>query len=405
MKRLLIIVVLSIWPLGGCTNSANSNAPASTAAHEAGWLLKHDSAAKNDLFGCQVCHGVSFTGNSPVPSCFQCHLSGPPFFVHPPSPEPALDWSHPVNHGSLAKADIKACQGCHGRLGGPGSNSPFETALGGLEKGCNSITGCHNNNDLINAFSNGHNNRAAHPAYDPNGLNKQDRMHWYGENIAYRTANGAPLKNYLINHHNAGNMSTACALCHGAKLKGHAEGGVGPACTDCHVLDPIAYPSRCVSCHGPLPGLQQTGPPLKPSQLAALAGRTDFQVTPAFQTFTNQMTARMKRDPSYIVINPATPLSALYYAPAGFVSFTSAVNLSNRSSHLHHDTLPCKDRLDNSTCSACHNDKPNIERHHDLMLSAGLGCTNCHKITLSNGVFSLGNFADCRDCHLENFCK
>ncbi|MFC1779949.1 hypothetical protein ACFLZU_06405 [Thermodesulfobacteriota bacterium] len=34
-------------------------------------------------------------------------------------------------------------------------------------------------------------------------------------------------------------------LCHGVNL----EGGVGPACTSCYVVDPVANQSGCVSCN------------------------------------------------------------------------------------------------------------------------------------------------------------
>lgn len=404
LKWRMTTIVLCLLVLGGCQGSGNPDAPLSTSAHEAGWRLMHDSEAQKDIVNCQVCHGADFTGNGTVPSCFGCHLGGPPFSIHPASLNAALPWKHPMNHGSAARANIKGCQGCHGHPGGPGSNPAFDTAIRGLEKGCESAVGCHNNTDMVNLFNNGHNPGAAHPSFDPKNLSKQDRRHWYGENIAYRDSSDSPMKNYVVSHFDAGNKSVACALCHGANLKGRAEGGVGPACTDCHVLDPIAYPSRCVSCHGPLPGQGLTGPPLKPLQLATLAGRTDFYLNPVFQTFTSELTGRMRRDPTYVRINPANSNSGYYFEPDVFTSFTSAAHLSRRSSHLHHDSLPCADRQDNTTCSVCHNDQNNMTRHHNLLFTKSLGCANCHQVSGGGGGFSLGNFRNCRDCHLEFFC-
>lgn len=413
MNWLLMVMVLLIVHLGGCSNSPNPNAPTTTAAHGANWLLTHGPIAQQDLVSCEVCHGATFTGSGPVPSCFECHLGGPPFFIHPPSPQPNLTWQDPVNHGAVAKADLTRCQGCHGQVGGAGSNPPFDVALGSLEKGCDSVVGCHNNTDLVNTFNNGHNPGAAHPVYDPNALNEQDLRHWYGENIAFRTTNGVPLKNDLIGHFNAGNMTIACALCHGANLKGLAEGGVGPACMNCHVLDPIANPSRCVSCHGPLPALpgqpQQSGPPLKPLQLAALAGRTGLSSIPTFQVFTSALTARMRRDQSYVTIVSNQPQSGYYFEPTIFLSYTSVRNLSNRSSHLNHDSLPCSDRQNNATCTTCHTDKAtdqtNEAAHHSLITSMGLNCLNCHLFTSVSGQFVLGSITDCQDCHLQHFCQ
>jgi hypothetical protein len=44
-----------------------------------------------------------------------------------------------------------------------------------------------------------------------------------------------------------------CTLCHGANLGGVPDGGVGPACSACHTVDPVVNPSGCVSCHNQPP--------------------------------------------------------------------------------------------------------------------------------------------------------
>ena len=386
--------------LVGCSGSSNEQAPTTTKAHEPGWIIKHDQKALQDLTGCQVCHEVDFAGNPPVPACAECHSFGiGPFVIHPPNRESGLGWAHPSNHGFYAKENISECQGCHSDLGAkPGSNPRFDRSLGNLEAGCESAPGCHNNNDPVNSSTNGHNPRAAHPSFDPAAPSKQDRKHWYGENIVFRSAPDGAFKNNPLNHSTAGNMTVACALCHGARL----NGGAGPACMECHVLDPIENPNRCVSCHGPLPGQQQSAP-LKPSQLAQLAGRNDMLSRPTFKNFTSQLIARMKLDPSRKI----TP-SGSFFQPSTppFVIYTSATALSKRSSHLHHDTLACEERQSNTTCSACHtfnaSSASNIARHHNLMLpppkGRSLGCSDCH----GNGLLP---FRNCRDCHKEHFCN
>lgn len=407
MKLRMALFMIIFLILAGCSSSSNELAPTTTKAHEPLWIVMHDQKALNDMTGCQVCHGTNLDGNAPVPGCRECHDGGPPFIVHPPLREPDLGWKHPSNHGSYAKENIKSCQGCHAGLGGgAGSNPRFGRVLGNLEIGCESASGCHNNNDPLNNFANGHNPRAAHPAFDPAAPSKQDLKHWYGEGIVYRATPGGALKYYPLNHAKAGNVTAACSLCHGAQLKGPAEGGVGPACMDCHVLDPIANPSRCVSCHGPMPGQQQSSP-VTPLQLAQLAGRTDLAGKSTFQTFASELTGRMKVDPSYTRINPLAPQSAFYFSPSAFIDFSIDTNLSNRSSHLHHDTLPCADRQNNATCSVCHtangNSASNLTQHHNLMSSRGLGCANCHKFNFGGGGFSLGNFRNCSDCHEQQF--
>lgn len=414
MRRLemkfTIALILPMLILAACSSSPNDQGPRSTAkAHEEAWLTKHDEDVRARGTGdfCQGCHAENLLGNPPVPGCNECHYSVTTFFVHPESNEPALPWSHPLNHGLWAKRDIKKCQGCHsGRGHLPGSNPRFIRQLGKLEMGCESANGCHDNNDPVNSFMNGHNPRAAHPSFDPDSPDKQDRRHWYGENITYRSVPGDPLKNYPLNHSTAGNVANACTLCHGATL----QGGVGPGCMECHVLDPIANPERCVSCHGPLPGQQQETP-LKPHQLAALAGRSDLLARRTFRNFTSQLTARMRRDPSRssIISIFGTPSGTFYFKPSAYVSYTSTTKLSARASHLHHDTLPCSYRQDNATCSGCHTpnatSESNIIRHHSLMFSRGLGCTNCHQLSFGSGGLSLGNFRNCKDCHRENFCN
>jgi predicted CxxxxCH...CXXCH cytochrome family protein len=117
-------------------------------------------------------------------------------------------------HGPEAKADLPYCQQCHADpfSGGPGSNPRFNVPLGSMVNGCED---CHTVN-------------TAHPL-----------PLW----------SGAPDNN----HKTAKKLSTACALCHGANLRGPVEGGVGRACADCHQAGDPVVDLNCISCHNDPP--------------------------------------------------------------------------------------------------------------------------------------------------------
>ncbi|MBW1710829.1 MAG: hypothetical protein JRJ73_13270 [Deltaproteobacteria bacterium] len=163
--------------------------------------------------GCSLCHKTDEPGTGPMagaPSCFSpyfinsdgsatgCH-SGGPAALHP------IPFAEAVLHGPPAESDLVQCQQCHADPfdGGPGSNPRFNVPLGNLVNGCEN---CHDVN-------------TAHP------------VPWMG----------IPLSN----HNLAGNLSIACALCHGVNL----EGDVGPACEACHTAGSPVILSNCSSCH------------------------------------------------------------------------------------------------------------------------------------------------------------
>lgn len=314
-RTIMGVIRPTIWALllglvagcGGGSSSSNSAAPRLNEAHPPGWRTAHDDAYLKDPIGCQVCHGENYLGSGAVVSCFRCHPSGPPFIKHTASLAPELPWGNPVNHGSAARSNIAACQGCHGQEGGPGTNPPFDVPLGNLEAGCQSTLGCHNNlNPPFASYENGHNPGAAHPVKvtDPA---TQDLRHWYGETISYRS--GGQDLSYNLSHATAGNVQGACTLCHGAQF----QGGVGPACTLCHVTSPIANPTRCVSCHG--------GPPPGSYRAFALAsGRPEL----------------LPENPGY---------------NQRFDFFNEA---SNNGKHLQHEIIPADQRQNQEDCRVCH---------------------------------------------------
>ncbi len=195
--------------LGACGKS-NDSAPsfdASTGKHSDNWVVNHRAAYHVNAPQCWECHGADLLGGISKVGCtstsfdgMTCHAGG-----HPPrNVTHALPFKDPSLHGPAAKQDLIDCQDCHGQPGGPGSNPRFNLPIGSLPTGCEA-SGCH----LVNM---------AHP------------KPW-------------------SDHETAGNLTNACALCHGATF----GGGTGPACSRCHTaLKPGTVPilGTCVSCHG-----------------------------------------------------------------------------------------------------------------------------------------------------------
>lgn len=341
----LLMLLLAAGCGGGGSSSGNAAAPRLNDAHEPGWRTTHDSAYSKDAVRCWVCHGEDYRGSGEVVSCFSCHAGGPPFVLHPASPAPDLPWSHPVNHGSAARRDIAACQGCHGRPGGPGSNPPFDVALRNLTQGCQTIPGCHNPG-------------TAHPAKvtDPT---TQDQRHWYGEVITYRS--GGVDRTYAISHFDAGNVPGACTLCHGANY----GGGSGPACTACHVTSPVAQPRGCVSCHG--------GPPA--------GGYTEFA----------QRSGRPE------LTDPTHP---------GYNQRFDFLTEVRSGKHLKHEGMACRDYDESAECRRCHDgpvDELTAPDGGPLTDAAGNRVVNTFDLhhpgfaaSVSDGTI---NFLDCARCH------
>ena len=358
----LILLMVSGFLIGSCLAGTEEEVP--ETVHEPWFCLHHAAEAEEDPFFCQLCHGEDFEGTSLVPSCFVCHPSGPPFVLHPPSMVPSLPWRFPVNHGSEAKKDLKACRGCHG-LCGSRTNRAFDVPLGDLEKGCESAEGCHSNGP----YDNGHNPGTAHPSLDPEDPSKQDLFHWYGERITFLN-DSEEEEEYFISHYNAGNLPDACTLCHGAGL----AGGVGPACMDCHVIDPVANRIRCVSCHGQ--------PPVgSTADLIEEVGRgQELEGNPVYQTFRQEVAK-------------------------GF--------------HLEHDTIPCRERDSTEACRSCHGTTANVDKHHLLVGStipegtdAPFGkpgdpyeCLTCHEVVFNPITldFEFKVVRDCNACHEAPF--
>ncbi|MEJ2526378.1 MAG: hypothetical protein P8Y73_12570 [Desulfuromonadales bacterium] len=266
MRNFAIPILLMAALILGACSSGNSDAPADTNAHPADWLVMHstEALASPNYADCKACHGNDLQGSGEVVSCYSCHAYNPtpPFVVHPPTwvdayfdhrgyaaingftsctschgrdlrgqqtipgcftasfdglschAEGPGEVPHPLDgsylngalHGPIAKADLTACQTCHGQTGGPGSNPRFNV---GIESaGGNGCESCH-------------------------GVNYAHPQAWAGPNSTF--------------HYSAGNIQNACTLCHGLDLDG--TGAIGVSCVGCHDSS-TAFTLNCTFCHG-----------------------------------------------------------------------------------------------------------------------------------------------------------
>jgi hypothetical protein len=196
-----------------CFSCHSFNTTPPFTIHPQSWQDPYTShrafATLNGTVSCASCHGQDLRGQQATPSCFSssfngraCHAAGPGQVPHP------LDGSYlsGANHGPEAKADLIACQLCHGQPGGSGSNPRFN--IGISSAGGNGCESCH-------------------------GVNYAHPQNWGGPALPV--------------HFEAGNIQNACSFCHGVNLDG--VGGVGISCLACHTVSPGVNPTGCVSCH------------------------------------------------------------------------------------------------------------------------------------------------------------
>jgi predicted CxxxxCH...CXXCH cytochrome family protein len=213
-------------------NAANANCSAAgchsdAGAHPTRWQGSNDNTSgyesshrivsRNTIdTSCAMCHQVTVDGpqpNNDAPSCFSasftnsdgsttgCHAGGPAWAHDLPFDTPDL-------HGADAKADLAACQTCHGT---PGTTN-FD---GGTSD--TSCAACHPD-------------AGAHPT------------RWQGGND--NTAD------YVSSHRNAGKQSTTCAICHDV-----VEGNTAP-----NANAPSCYSASFTNADGSTTGCHASGP-------------------------------------------------------------------------------------------------------------------------------------------------
>jgi len=197
--------------------------------------------------GCALCHQVTENGAAPLdqaPSCFSstftnsdgsttgCHPRGPGQGAHD------IPYETPDRHGASAKADLAACQACHG--------TPGSTDFGGGEV---SSVSC--------ATTDCHAAAGAHPT------------NWQGEND--------PSPDYVSSHRDAGRKSSNCALCHD-----YTQGRTPPlsSAPSCYVNSFTNSDGRTSSCHSEGPGAGHDLPFTDPADHGQ-AAKADLQACAA----------------------------------------------------------------------------------------------------------------------------
>jgi hypothetical protein len=193
---------------GGTASTSCSTASCHPAAgaHPTNWQGSNDNTATyisshrtsgNRSTTCSVCHDYSQGRTAPnpsAPSCYSaqftnangsatgCHQGGGGINFH------ALPYTAPISHGPNAKADLTACQQCHGT---PGTI---------LFNGGTASTGC----------SSCHPDAGAHPT------------NWLERNTA---TNG-----YRSSHTNVSDNNSGCAICHDYTRGRTAPNQAAPSC-------------------------------------------------------------------------------------------------------------------------------------------------------------------------------
>jgi predicted CxxxxCH...CXXCH cytochrome family protein len=281
MKRIakLLCLILLAATFYGCS-SGNADAPADNEAHPDGWLFAHGKEANADLIDCQGCHGLDFAGSGNAVSCFDCHLEGPPFGIHPlawldalqdhqgfassnswtgcaadvchgptleggnfgPScfnllchadtgGDPPAPASHgggylsPAAHGIDGKDNLVYCQNCHGR--------PLNDFLGGFV--ADLFPGATSEINDDGNCSGCHPDATAHPTNWTRNSNASDRTHAA-----------------------AGNKQTTCVICHNLTIDttpGNTTAGPFPGAPSCFSPEFTNANGITTGCHAGGPGI------------------------------------------------------------------------------------------------------------------------------------------------------
>jgi len=318
-----------------------------------GYLSTHRNAGSQNT-ACSICHDFSAGRTAPdpaAPSCFQanftnsdgtvmgCHAAGP-------GAPHALPFADKALHGPEAKKDLTYCQQCHAAPsdGGPGSNPRFNAAIGDLANGCED---CHSPG-------------TAHPY-----------PYWMGA-----AANS---------HKTAGNIETACTLCHGANLQGGAEGGVGLACGSCHQAGSPLTALNCTSCHNTPPNGGAPAGNVRPNRAGA-HGVHDALAKVAGQCGTCHNGSGTETDVHYDTSAPAAvSILPAYRAETGAFSYNAGSgSCSGVSCHGGQATPDWYNgSIDvNTNCSACHasgtTQYNSYTGRHNTGDHPDLSCTYCH---------------------------
>ena len=360
----LICVIAIGAALFGCS-SANSDAPGAgvNGTHPANWLVGHRAAyraafALNQAAECRGCHGADLTkeeGGITKINCTtnNCHAGNhaPRIATH------ALPYTDPLLHGAAAKANMIACQACHGTTGGSGSNPRFNLPIGLIAAGCES-SGCHAA-------------KTAHP-----------------------TPKDSRAKSWLT-HKTAGNQPNDCALCHGALF----AGGNGPSCVKCHktlLSGQLPLINNCSSCHGNPPN-GATAPNVIGSHAAHIALPEVLKNCLVCHTGGGTGSKPHYDNASSGTINTANVtvgLQATYKAQSGTATYNStSMTCANVKCHGGQPTPMWGSALHITDCKDCHSASGQFNSYvsgrHLLHVSTyARQCSDCHDTTKMTKHFS-----------------
>ena len=275
---------------------------ASTLGHPAGWnsAIMHGQAGAMASSGvssgfayCSRCHGAGYDGGAgKAVSCFSCHTSAP----HPPKP-----WlGGTLSHTTTSPTNAAACFQCHanGNNFGPVLvSTPLAGSPPAPTPDCFNNTLCHGNVSpphlagaaYLQASLHGSDAAGKNPAKPELNLTSCKPCH-AGANARFNVpannmVNGCETCHAAYTAHPTPwlpartgsaaqiptpdapnstshatvpitNLTTDCALCHGAALDGIGGNGA-PSCMSaapkfgisCHASSPVAKPTGCTSCH------------------------------------------------------------------------------------------------------------------------------------------------------------
>ncbi|HCE69388.1 MAG: hypothetical protein A2X82_12200 [Geobacteraceae bacterium GWC2_55_20] len=159
-----------------------------------------------------------------------------------------------------------------------------------------------------------------------------------------------------------------CRVCHGDGLMGV---NAVPACLNCHVLDPVRYPTMCYSCHGGYPVMNPQS------------------------WYSTVVTAPQNQYSTTVPKRPVLPLDTAFI---GRVRSTPAIHLKHAAVSLNTSGDITSDK-----CAVCHGEKnARGEIHHvEVMNRLNMGCLGplpygCH--TFNMVTFTLVT-PDCSACH------
>ncbi len=350
---------------GGTSSTSCAACHADAGAHPTRWqgsnditadyVSSHRSAGRQSTT-CAICHDVVEGNPAPhadAPSCFSAtftNADGSTTGCHPSGPEAPhpLPYTDPLQHGADAKDHLASCVPCHATPAdaGAGDNPRFNVAIGGLANGCED---CH----------------AAHTAH-PTPL-------WTGTAAS--------------SHATAGQMATACALCHGTGLDGPSGGGNGPACMDCHTAGSPLTLTDCTSCHNWPPDGQAPAGNIYPNRDGAHAVHNALAGVNG-NCGVCHAGAGTESAVHFNGGNPASvSLAATYNAQSGAASYNTA-NQTCGSTRCHGGQTTVdwfNGSIDvASDCEACHStssgqyNAATSGEHRRHVGNEGLSCTECH---------------------------